>query len=245
VNSAGDSVLAEFASVVNAVECAVEIQTALQTENASLPSERRMEFRMGVNLGDVVVDGEQVYGDGINVAARLESLAEPGGICISGTVHEQVRDRLALGYIDLGEQTVKNIARPVPVWRLLLDEAGQSRRVTRRIPRRVWHAGVFSLTGLAIAVGTFVLVQHLSLRPPTTSASLPPQHNWSPPLPSIPSIAVLPFANLSGDPQQEYFSDGITNELITALSRLNSLFVIARTSSFAYKKCKKSAANSE
>src|SRR5215469_15938241 len=113
VNSAGDSVLAEFASAVNAVECAVEIQTALKTENAEVPSGRRMEFRIGVNLGDVVVEGAEIYGDGVNVAARLESLAEPGGICISGTVYEQVRDKLALSYEDRGEQAVKNIARPV------------------------------------------------------------------------------------------------------------------------------------
>src|ERR1700736_2482288 len=112
VNSAGDSVLAEFASVVNAVQCAVEVQSALKTENAEVPPERRMEFRIGVNLGDVMVDGEQIYGDGVNVAARLESLADPGGICVSGIVHDQVRDKLALGYQDLGEQEVKNILRP-------------------------------------------------------------------------------------------------------------------------------------
>src|SRR5229473_2025664 len=115
VNSAGDSVLAEFASVVNAVQCAVEIQTTLKAENAKLPPERRMEFRIGVNLGDVMVDGEQIYGDGVNVAARLESLAEPSGICISGSVHEQVRNKLALAYQDLGAQKVKNIAEPVRV----------------------------------------------------------------------------------------------------------------------------------
>src|SRR4029077_16407198 len=119
VNSAGDSVLAEFASVVNAVQCAVEIQTTLKAENANLPSERRMEFRIGVNLGDVMVDGEQIYGDGVNVAARLESLADPGGICISGTVYEQVRDKLARSYEDAGEREVKNIVRPVRVFGVL------------------------------------------------------------------------------------------------------------------------------
>src|SRR5215472_11044673 len=123
VNSAGDSVLAEFTSVVQAVTCAVELQTALKAENDSLPPARRMEFRIGVNLGDVMVDGEQIYGDGVNVAARLESLAEPGGICISGTVHDQVRYRLALPYEDIGEQTVKNIAHPVRAWRVKLDGA--------------------------------------------------------------------------------------------------------------------------
>ena len=165
VNSAGDSVLAEFASVVEAVNCAVDIQTALKAENAKVEPERRMEFRIGVNLGDVMVEGDQIYGDGINVAARLESLADPGGICISGTVHEQVRDKLALGYEDCGEQTVKNIARPVHVWRALV--AGTTpHRETRRIPRRYWRGGVLSLTGLAIIVGTIVLVQHVSLKPP-------------------------------------------------------------------------------
>src|SRR6266849_3582056 len=119
VNSAGDSVLAEFASVVNAVQCAVDIQTTLKAENATLPSERRMEFRIGVNSGDVIVDGEQIYGDGVNVAARLESVAEPGGICISGTAHDQLGNKLALGYEDLGKQVVKNIANPVRVLRVL------------------------------------------------------------------------------------------------------------------------------
>src|SRR6266481_5163721 len=173
VNSAGDSVLAEFASVVNAVQCAVEIQTTLKAENTNIPPDRRMEFRIGVNLGDVMMDGEQIYGDGVNVAARLESLADPGGICISGTVHEQVRDKLALGYEEGGEQTVKNIARPVHVWRVLLDGATPHRE-TRRIPRRIWRGGVLSLTGLAIIVGTIVLVQHVSLKPPRTHASIPP-----------------------------------------------------------------------
>src|SRR5438132_961245 len=149
VNSAGDSVLAEFASVVNAVQCGVDIQAALKSENANLPRERRMEFRIGINLGDVMVEGEQIYGDGVNVAARLESLAEPGGICISGTVHEQVRDKLALGYKDSGEQTVKNIARPVHVWRVLLHGTTPHRE-TPRFPRRYWRGGVLSLTGLAI-----------------------------------------------------------------------------------------------
>src|SRR5712664_631616 len=119
VNSAGDSVLAEFASVVNAVQCAVDIQTTLKAENANIPPERRMEFRIGVNLGDVMVDGEQIYGDGVNIAARLESLAALGGICISGKVHEEIRSKLALGYEDLGEQSVKNIAKPVRVFRVL------------------------------------------------------------------------------------------------------------------------------
>jgi TolB-like protein/class 3 adenylate cyclase/Tfp pilus assembly protein PilF len=237
VNSAGDSVLAEFASVVNAVQCAVEIQSTLKAENATLPPKRRMEFRIGVNLGDVMVDGEQIYGDGVNVAARLESLAAPGGICISGTVHEQVRDKLALGYEDAGEQEVKNIARPVRVWRVLAEPGTGASPGTRtqRVPRKHVRRGVFSLAGLALIAAVIVFVQHLSLRPPTTTASIPPAQSPALPLPNIPSIAVLPFTNMSGDREQEYFSDGMTDDIITALSRLQGLFVIDRNSAFAYK----------
>ncbi len=235
VNSAGDSVLAEFASVVEAVSCAVSIQTALRAENAALPLERRMQFRIGVNLGDVMVEGEQIYGDGVNVAARLESLADPGGICISGTVHEQVRDKLTLAYEDRGEQAVKNIARPVRVWQVLLDKAVPSAGDMRRRTRRYWRGGVLSLAGIAIIAATFVLVQHLSFRSQPTHAPIPAPPKPALSLPSTPSIAVLPFTNLSGDPQQEYFSDGITDDLITDLSRVPKLFVIARTSTFTYK----------
>jgi len=237
VNSAGDSVLAEFASVVNAVQCSVEVQTALKAENAKLPPERRMEFRIGVNLGDVMVDGEQIYGDGVNVAARLESLAEPGGICVSGTVCEHLGNRLALSYEDLGEQSVKNIAKPVRVFRVLMEAGGTatSARQIQGVARKYVRRGVFSIAGLAIIAATIIFVQHLSLRPPTPSASIPPAQPPALPLPDKPSIAVLPFTNMSGDRDQEYFSDGITEDLITALSRLPRLFVIARTSSFTYK----------
>ncbi len=236
VNSAGDSVLAEFASVVNAVQCAVEIQTTLKAENASIPAKRRMEFRIGVNLGDVMVDGEQIYGDGVNVAARLESLADPGGICISDTVHAQIRNKLPLSYEDLGEQRVKNIAQPVRVLRVMLEGATRTAiGPTERSLRKHWRGGAFSLVGLAIIVGTIVLVQHLSLRPPNTTASIPPAQSPALTLPDKPSIAVLPFINLSGDREQEYFSDGITDDIITALSRLPGLFVIDRNSAFTYK----------
>ncbi len=239
VNSAGDSVLAEFASVVNAVQCGVDIQAALKSENANLPPERRMEFRIGINLGDVMVEGAQIYGDGVNVAARLESLAEPGGICISGTVHEQVKNKLALGYEDLGAQAVKNIAEPVRVLRVLADPATASAQTASRkralAKRKYLRTGAWSIAGLAIIVGTIVMVQHLSLRPPSTSASIPSAQSPALPLPDKPSIAVLPFTNMSGDPGQEYFSDGITDDLITALARLPELFVIARTSTFTYK----------
>ncbi len=238
VNSAGDSVLAEFASVVNAVQCAVETQTTLNAENANLPPNRRMEFRIGVNLGDVMVDGEQIYGDGVNVAARLESLADPGGICVSGKVHDEIRSKLPLSYGDLGAQTVKNIAEPLRVYRVL-PEAGVAEptadttkaQATRKYARR----GIFSIAGLAFIAAVIVLVQHLSVRPPAPSASIPSVQPPALTLPDEPSIAVLPFTNMSGDREQEYFSDGITDDLITALSRLPDLFVIARTSTFTYK----------
>jgi adenylate cyclase len=233
VNSAGDSVLAEFASVVEAVNSAVGIQAALKTENASLPTERRMEFRIGVNLGDVMVEGEQIYGDGVNVAARLESLAEPGGICISGKVYDEVGKKLGLNCADLGEQRVKNIAEPVRAWRVL--PKGTAPRVARRPARSYWRSGVLSLTGIAIIVATIFVVQHVSLKAPHTHASIPPQEKPALPLPDKPSIAVLPFSNLSGDRQQDYFSDGISDELINYLSRVPGLFVIARDSSFSYK----------
>jgi TolB-like protein/class 3 adenylate cyclase/Tfp pilus assembly protein PilF len=236
VNSAGDSVLAEFASVVNAVQCAVEIQATLKSENATIPPER-MEFRIGVNLGDVMIDGEQIYGDGVNVAARLESLADPGGICISGTVYEQVRDKLALSYEDAGEQEVKNIARPVRVWRVLTEPATGGRLSTRtqRVQSKYVRGGIVSLAGLALIAAVIVFVQHLSLRPPTTTASIPPAQSPALPMPDKPSIAVLPFTNMSGDHEQEYFSDGITDDIVTALSRLPGLFVIDRNSAFTYK----------
>jgi adenylate cyclase len=235
VNSAGDSVLAEFASVVEAVNCAVDIQSGIKAENASIPPERRMEFRIGVNLGDVMVEGAQIYGDGVNVAARLESLAEPGGICISDTVHAQVRDKLALAYEDAGEQRVKNIARPVHVWRVLLKGTTPPRREMRRVPRKYWRRGVLSLTGLAIVIAAIILVQHVSLKSQPTSASIPPQERPALPIPNIPSIAVLPFSNLSNDAQQDYFSDGLTEDLTTDLSKIPGLFVVARNSVFTYK----------
>jgi adenylate cyclase len=232
VNSAGDSVLAEFASVVNAVECAIRIQTVLEAQNAGVPSQRRMEFRIGVNLGDVKVEGDQIYGDGVNVAARLESLAEPGGICISGKVHDEIASKLTLSCLDAGAQRVKNIAEPVRVWRVLVD--GTPGRSHWRV-RGYWRPGMFSIAGLAIVLVTFVVVQHLSLRPQSTRALIPAPVKPALTLPDKPSIAVLPFTNISGEREQEYFSDGITDDLITDLSRLPGLFLIARESSFTYK----------
>jgi adenylate cyclase len=236
VNSAGDSVLAEFLSVVEAVNCALEIQNALKAENTGLPPERRMEFRIGINLGDVMVEGEQIYGDGVNVAARLENRAYPGGICISGIVHDQVKRKLTLSYQDLGAQQVKNIAEPVHVWRVVLDGDIRSRRTAGRFgAKNYWRGGVLSLTGLAIIIGTILIVQHLSFKPPRTSASIPAPEKPALLVPNIPSIAVLPFTNVSGDSGQEYFSDGLTDLLIIRLSKVPGMFVIARASSFSYK----------
>jgi adenylate cyclase len=186
IDTAGDGILAEFASVVNAVKCALAIQSTMAERNAAIEPQHRMQFRVGINIGDVVYDEVRIYGDGINIAARLESIAEPGGICISSKVYEEVNGRVELACDDIGEQQLKNIARPVHVYRIRLD-------------------GALPVVGSA------------------------------PALPDKPSIAVLPFQNMSGDAEQEYFADGITEDLITDLSKISSLFVIARNSSFAYK----------
>jgi TolB-like protein/class 3 adenylate cyclase len=191
VDTPGDNILAEFSSAVNAVRCAVESQRALGMHNAKLPDNRKMRFRMGVNVGDVIEEEERIFGDGVNIAARVEALAEAGGICISGSVYDQVENKLELEYAYLGEHQVKNIRRPIQVYRVI--------NRSNSIERFIFEEG-----------GVF-------------------------PLPDKPSIAVLPFINMSGDSEQEYFSDGITEDIITALSRSPWLFVIARNSSFAYR----------
>ncbi len=187
----GDGLLAEFPSVVEAVKCAVEIQQSMIGREADLPDERRLRLRIGVNLGDIIVEGSDIYGDGVNVAARLEGLADPGGICVSGGVYDQVRDRVDAPFEDMGKQEVKNIDRPVQVWRWATD----------------------------------------------TPTAAPRSEKESEPLslPDKPSIAVLPFDNMSGDPEQDYFADGLAEDIITELSREPDLFVIARNSSFVYK----------
>ena len=196
VSTPGDNVLDEFASVVNAVQCGVEIQQVLRAKNAMIPENRRVEFRIGINLGDVIEEGDSIYGDGVNIAARMESLAEAGGICISGSAYEQIENKLPLRYDYLGEHEVKNIAKPVRVYKAQIEpEAAPSRR-------------------------------------PVEVAS---RDKTAFPLPDKPSIAVLPFVNMSRDPEQEFFSDGITEDLITALSRVKGLRVPARTSSSAFK----------
>jgi TolB-like protein/class 3 adenylate cyclase len=203
VKTTGDGLLGEFASVVDAVRYAVEIQRAMAARNADVPAERRIEFRIGINLGDIIIDEGDIYGDGVNVAARLEALAEPGGICLGGSAHEQVRDKLDLAFEDLGEQQVKNIARPVRVYRV---------RPEGPLANPPPHAGEGSASARVGAA-----------KVPTLA------------LPDKPSIAVLPFANMSGDPEQEYFADGMVEEIITALSRIRQIFVIARNSTFTYK----------
>ena len=191
-STAGDSVLAEFASAVHAVRAAVAVQQALQRRNADLPADHRMQFRIGLNLGDVVAEGDDLLGDGINVAARLQQLAQPAGIYVSGALREQTEGKLSFPLVPLGAQTLKNIPRPVTVFRV------------------DWEAGGATAAGMLIG--------------------------GAPSLPDKPSIAVLPFSNLSGDPDQEYFADGITEDIITALSHYRWFFVIARNSTFVYKK---------
>ncbi len=232
VDSPGDNILAEFASVIDAVSSAVEIQEELRVRNAELPEDRKMEFRIGVNLGDVIHEEERIYGDGVNVAARVESLAEAGGVCVSGTVFDQIESKLPLGYEYLGEQSVKNILKPVRVYKALMDPEAVGKVIgeKRAEPRRGQRAALAVVTVLLLIVGGLLIWRVVS--PPLEVASV---EKMAFPLPDKPSIAVLPFDNLSGDPEQEYFSDGITEEIITALSKVPKLFVIARNSTFTYK----------
>ena len=193
-NTAGDSVLAEFGSAVDAVQCAVDAQAALAEANSSLPPDRRINFRIGVHIGDVMVRAGDLFGDGVNIAARLQSMAKPGGVCISGATYDQVRKVLPMTFMDLGVQQVKNIQEPIRAYQVSAPSEAQEAAPTR-----------------------------------VAEAESPP------PMPDKPSIAVLPFENMSGDPEQEYFADGMVEEIITALSRFKSLFVIARNSSFTFK----------
>jgi TolB-like protein/class 3 adenylate cyclase/Flp pilus assembly protein TadD len=234
VDSPGDNILAEFASVLDAVNCAVEIQRELAERNTELPENRRMQFRIGVNLGDIVEDGERIYGDGVNIAARMESLAEAGGICISGKVYEEVKHKLGLEYEYQGEQEVKNIAEPVPAYRVLSFPGAAAHRVVKakKAVGKTWR-NIFVAVGAILVVGAALAVWHFYFRPPSIEPASVERMAF--PLPDKPSIAVLPFTNISGDPEQEYFSDGLTEEIITALSKVPNLFVIARNSTFTYK----------
>jgi TolB-like protein len=218
--------------VVDAVESAVEIQEELKAKNDALPENRRMPFRIGINLGDVIEEGERIYGDGVNIAARVEGLADGDGICVSGTVYEHVKDKLGFGYEYLGEQEVKNIPEPVGVYKILTEPEEVGKPIGEEKPKPKGWRWALVTAAIIIVVAGVLAVWNFYLRPTVEPASV---EKMAFPLPEKPSIAVLPFDNMSGDPEQEYFSDGITEEIITALSKTPKLFVIARTSSFRYK----------
>jgi adenylate cyclase len=236
VDSTGDNLLAEFASVVNAMRCAVEIQKALKKRNAGLPENRKMEFRIGINLGDVIEDGERIYGDGVNIAARVEGLAEAGGICTSRTVYEQVKNKLPLNYEYLGEQSVKNIAEPVKIYRVITDpeKAGAAIR-EKKVQSKHRRMAILAIAAVLFAGAAATVLWNLYM--PRTGPVPEPAatKKITPPLTDKPSIAVLPFINLSRDPEQEYFSDGITNDIITDLSKFRELLIIASNTVFTYK----------
>ena len=286
VDAPGDNVLAEFGSVVDAVRCAVEIQKELKTRNAELPGNRKMEFRIGVNLGDVIEEGDKIFGDGVNIAARLESLSEAGGICISGTAFDQVKNKLPLGYQFLGEQTVKNIAEPVRVYKVLMEPEAAGKVIgEKKAKPRQWQRAVIGLVvALVVVIAAIVIWKFytpsapqpevtskekvVAPQPEKASAVVPPsaevatkekitppspekiskpvtpptpkfevasKEKMAFPLPDRPSIAVLPFVNMSDDPKQDYLSDGLSEDIITSLCKVGNLFVIARESSFSFK----------
>jgi TolB-like protein/class 3 adenylate cyclase/Flp pilus assembly protein TadD len=247
VKTTGDGMLVEFPSVVDAVRCAVEIQRAMVDRNAEVPEGDRITFRIGVNLGDVIADGDDIYGDGVNIAARLEALAEPGGICISRTVRDHIGERLPYSFQDIGEQSVKNIAQPVhayaftaatvaslPEVAIPLQTMGPSRRNSARLP--VLVASIVAAIGIGMALW-WVWPKGNSSAVPMASLAMTAQHSPATEVKSAPrlSIVVLPFSNLSNDPDQEYFADGITDDLTSDLSRISGSFVIARTTAFTYK----------
>ncbi len=236
-NTAGDSVVADFGSAVDAVECAVAVQDAMEKENEDLPAGEQMRFRIGIHLGDVIVEGENLFGDGVNIAARLEALAEPGGICLSGAVRDQIGSRLPVGLTALGEQRVKNIAEPVRAFRVGGAPGLGSPRSAARRRRTAIRAGMLvpAVLALIIAAGAGWWLrssQHPQPEPSQAESTSSPSQPYSAPRLSI---VVLPFANLSNDPQQEYFADGITEDLTTDVARIQGSVVIARNTAFTYK----------
>ena len=240
VDIRGGDLLAEFASVVDALECAVEIQKELKGRNDELPKERRMPFRIGIHLGDVIEEEGKIYGDGVNVAALLDSLADAGGICVSRSAHDQVKNKLDVGYQSLGGHSVENIAEPVQVYRVVL-EPGAAGKMIGKIWYRMKRWQRWQKVAVTLAVATFQVFLGLAVKNYFDHAGSSPgiftffTEKATLPLPDKPSIAVLPLENMTGDPKQEYFTDGFTEEIITSLSKISSLFVISRNSSFTYK----------
>lgn len=236
VKLVGDGILAEFASAVEAVTCAIDVQLLMRRRNVAIDESRRIVFRIGINIGDVIIDGEDIYGDGVNVAARLEGLADPGGICLARNVRNQVRDKLPLTFEDRGETEVKNIARPIRVFSVVLDEQAEALVAAMASPpsprpeNRAFRRGLIPI-GLAMAFVAGAFAAWHYWKPPAEPQATETEIS----LPDKPTIAVLPFANLSDDAVQEFFADGLTDDLITDLSKVSGLLVIARNSTFAYK----------
>jgi len=233
IDSPGDNLLAEFGSAVDAVECAVDIQKRLKKENVGIADDQKLQFRIGINIGDVVQDEDRIYGSGVNIAARIEGLADPGGICISRNVYDQIKDKLKLGYEYLGQHEVKNIKDPVRVYKVLSDTEDAGKLIGEE-PRRAKKKWILPVVMVAAIIVTSI-VWHFyqsATKPDIEPASI---EKMAYQLPDKPSIAVLPFVNMSGDPKQEYFSDGITEHIITSLSKVPYILVIARNSTFSYK----------
>ena len=232
VDSPGDNILAEFASAVDAVQCAVEIQKRLKKENDRLVEDKRLEFRIGINIGDVVHDGDRIYGDGVNIAARIEGLAEPGGVCISRNAYDHIKKKVGFEYEYLGEQPVKNIADPVRIYKVLMApvDAGKQVGDERKPTKTKWIVAVSAVTLIIILFAVWQIIDKKAM---VTKEEAVQQ--GAPVSSAKPSIAVLPFTNMSNDPEQDFFADGMTDELLTNLSKISGLLVISRNSSFVYK----------
>ncbi|MEE8122164.1 MAG: adenylate/guanylate cyclase domain-containing protein, partial [Anaerolineales bacterium] len=230
VKTMGDGLLVEFTSVVDAVQCAVDIQKGMADRNADETDDRRIEFRIGVNSGDVIIEGDDIHGDGVNVASRLEGLAEPGGICVSGDVYRQCRGKLEVGFDDLGEQEVKNITEPVLAYRVLPEGQTATAPLRKRMPSRWRIPAIAAAVVVVIAAGGIAWWQ-----PWVTDVEPASIDKMAFKLPDRPSIAVLPFTNMSDDRKQEYFADGITEDITTDLSKVVGLFITPSSMTRRYK----------